>query len=167
MNYLERLTRVIGHVSLAGGVLSFISLLAFVMLNFVEISMRTLTNTSLLITDEFSGWLLVWMAFTGMGWTLRENGHIQIDLITRNLSEKGKSRAQLFVSIISLILMLFFTAFTMSFLADTYSRNLMGVSVLRFPLWLPIAGMAIGSSILTLQFLGILLRNLIVLKKPI
>jgi len=165
MKTLERLAAIIGRLSNIGGVVSFVAMGSFVILNAVEIAVRSFLNTSLLITDEFSGWLLVWMAFTGMGWTLREGGHIRIDIVTRKFSEKLMTRVNIISYSIGFATVTFFTVFAVRFLIETYTRNVQGVSVIRFPMWYPITGMAFGALVLVFQFLGCLFREIVSLQK--
>ena len=167
MNMLKALDRMILRLSVFAGLMSFSAIVAFVLLNMTEIVIRTFLNTSLLITEEFSGWLLVWMAFTGMGWTLSQDGHIRLDLLTKRLSNEVNIVINLFLSLLGFFCLSCFSVFVIRFTLDTYERQLTGVTTFHFPLWWPQAGMCFGGVVLALQFLGLFFRNLVAFRECI
>ncbi len=73
----------------------------------IEVAVRNLAGGSLGWTDEFAGYLLVWLTFVGATLAQIEGGHIGADLASRFLSPRAAKRLEATAQAILLALQLF------------------------------------------------------------
>lgn len=71
-------------------VLTAIALLLMVVLVFGNVVLRYAFNSSIVVSEEVSRWLFVWITFLGAVIALREHGHLGTDALVSRLSPRGK-----------------------------------------------------------------------------
>jgi len=118
-----------------------------------EIILRRFLNSSLYITDEYTGYLLCGIATMGMAITLREKGHIRMTIIYSFLSNEWKA---CFDKIISLTGFVFFICLSI-FTGNLFWKSLVGgvrsMSVAQTYVAVPQLFMPVGFFVMSLQFL--------------
>jgi len=71
-------------------VLTAIALLLMVVLVFGNVVLRYAFNSSIIVSEEVSRWLFVWITFLGAIIALREHAHLGTDALVSRLSPRGK-----------------------------------------------------------------------------
>lgn len=71
-------------------VLTAIALLLMVALVFGNVVLRYVFNSSIVVSEEVSRWLFVWITFLGAVIALRERAHLGTDALVSRLSVRGK-----------------------------------------------------------------------------
>lgn len=71
-------------------VLTAIALLLMVVLVFGNVVLRYAFNSSIIVSEEVSRWLFVWITFLGAVIALREHAHLGTDALVSRLSPRGK-----------------------------------------------------------------------------
>lgn len=71
-------------------VLTAAALLFMVALVFGNVVLRYVFNSSIVVSEEVSRWLFVWITFLGAVIALRERAHLGTDALVSRLSVKGK-----------------------------------------------------------------------------
>lgn len=71
-------------------VLAVACLAGMVVLVFGNVVLRYGFNSGIVVSEEVSRWLLVWLTFLGAIVALREHRHLGIDTLVRRLSPQGK-----------------------------------------------------------------------------
>jgi TRAP-type C4-dicarboxylate transport system permease small subunit len=71
-------------------VLTAIALLLMVVLVFGNVVLRYAFNSSVIVSEELSRWLFVWITFLGAVIALREHSHLGTDALVSRLSPRGK-----------------------------------------------------------------------------
>jgi TRAP-type transport system small permease protein len=71
-------------------VLTAIALLLMVVLVFGNVVLRYAFNSSIIVSEELSRWLFVWITFLGAIIALREHAHLGTDALVSRLSPVGK-----------------------------------------------------------------------------
>ena len=162
MNGIGKLASLIHSVSFISGYISVVACGIMVLLCLSEIFTRTFFNTSLLITTELLGWLLVCLVFMGLSWTLSVQGHIQINLVVERLPQKIQQWLMICITIVSIGSLVLFCIWAWNGLTDYYSEGVIGFT---FPLWWAWTPMFVGAVAFILQFLGTLLDSIASLGK--
>jgi len=72
-----------------GNFLASTGILAMAGLVFTGVIMRRIFNAPIIFGDEIGGYLLVIVTLLGLGYTLSENGHIQVKMLLRKTSPKA------------------------------------------------------------------------------
>ena len=105
--------------------------------------------------------LLVASTFIGAPYVLKECGHVNMEYVYTLIDEKKKTFLQIFTSIICLIffMVLFYLAWEITYEAwiKKYTTN----SIWDPPLWIPYSSMLIGATLMTLQYIGEVLRLIV------
>lgn len=71
-------------------VLTALALAAMVLLVFGNVVLRYAFNSSIIVSEELSRWLFVWITFLGAVIALREHGHLGTDVLVSRLPPAGK-----------------------------------------------------------------------------
>ena len=85
------LLRVINAAEKTGAFLAALSIALLFFLGLAEIVLRTLVGYSLPISLEYSGYLVAFSFFLGLGWTLAQEKHIHLSLIESKLGPEGSA----------------------------------------------------------------------------
>jgi len=116
-----------------------------------DVVSRTLFNSPSLITDEITGYLLVFIAFMGAAEALRAGRHIGVDVVTGRLSVRVRMRMKLVASLFSLIFIAVFWWHAVVLVYTSYVRNVTVPSSLLTPIWIPQLFIPLGITLLLLQ----------------
>jgi TRAP-type mannitol/chloroaromatic compound transport system permease small subunit len=138
----------------AGAFMAALTLALMFLLGLAEIVTRSVFETSIPISLEYTGYLVAAAFLMGSGWTLREGKHVRVSLI------KVPEGIELLVTAIALIIALLLAYGLISWTLGSFERG----SVSYFPsataLWMPQALFTLGPVILAFSLLGRLIRLL-------
>jgi TRAP-type C4-dicarboxylate transport system permease small subunit len=97
----DAVTRVINALGMiSGAVILFLGLI-----NFFEITMRSLSHPTVWVFP-LSIWLTIWLSWMGASYTMQEEGHVNMQLLITNLSVSKQRFFAVLISVISLIYLL-------------------------------------------------------------
>lgn len=106
---------------------------------------------------EINEYVLLFITFLAAAWTLREGGHVKVDIVLNLLPTRMKMLVLLFNSLIGLIVTLLITYYGALVSVDLLLRGVYNPTLLSFPKGPLVAIIPIGTFFLALQFL----RNII------
>jgi TRAP-type C4-dicarboxylate transport system permease small subunit len=134
-----------------GALLAGVLIVAACLVICYEVAARYLLGAPTTWSIDISSYLMLWATFLGSAYTLREGGHVAVDLLLRWL-HAGQRRA-LDLAIHAAIAL--FTALVVwqgaVACSEAYRFGEVTMSVLRFPLYLPLLAIPVGGSLLLLQ----------------
>ena len=131
-------------LSLFGGLLAGVALLLSMIMVIVGVVARYILNVAVIFVDEYTGYLLVIMTFMALGYTLRTEGHIRVDLLTRVLSEKTQLYLNLMACLITMALTVLLIVQTWHRAWSSYKLNSVSTSPLETPLFIPQVFIPVG-----------------------
>jgi len=137
---IERVLRGIDAFSRPGAYLSALSMMLIVGLISVEIVCRSAFNTSTLVADEFSGYLMV--------------------VVMAGLGPRGRPILEVFATGLTLALSLFVRHHASLMVFDSYIYDIRTDSISATSLWIPLFIVLLGLARLVLQLLAFLVRRL-------
>lgn len=129
-----------------------------------EIFVRTFFNTSLLFTIQVSNWLLLVLISMGAAWTLKVGGHVRIGIISSHLSQRNQHKLIIGFCTLGVLVFILFSYYAWQGLMLNYTYKMTGETIYRLPLWWAWVPLVVGSVVLAIQFVGIILENIISLK---
>ncbi|MEW6264497.1 MAG: TRAP transporter small permease [Thermodesulfobacteriota bacterium] len=152
MSALKKIETLINGFTHVGSVLGgiFTGVMTFTVT--YAVVLRYALNRPIGWSEEVSTYLMIWAAFLGAAYALKEDAHIGVDLLLSRLPERFKRFFLLFHCVIGLIFcsILFYKGVELV----QFSVNLDNRSIaIGFPLFIPQLAVPIGSAILILQFL--------------
>ncbi len=140
-SFYERLERVL--------LVFLVALLVF--LGFVQILFRNLISVGIVWVDPLARHLVLWIALLGASIAVRENRHINIDILAGNLSPALHRRIQGGVQLFSAFVCLLLVHPAVRFLQDDYQTG--KTLALGIPLWTSQAIMPVMMLILGVRFI--------------
>jgi C4-dicarboxylate transporter DctQ subunit len=117
----------------------------------IDVFCRYVLNEPLLWIDEINGFLVVAVGFLGAAETLRQEKHINIEVITDRLKPRQELWLKMVTSMISTVFLSIFCVHCTVMVYLSFVRGVTTPSVLLSPLWIPQTVMLIGAVMLTLQ----------------
>ncbi len=120
---------------------------------FYEVVSRYLFNAPTTWSLDISIYAMFWACFLGAAYTLREGGHVAVDVVVRRLGEAPRRWVAL--AIHGLVAIFFAVVSWQGLVAclEAYEFGEVTTSVLRFPLYLPMAAIPVGGALITGQCL--------------
>jgi len=118
---------------------------------FYEIVARYLFNSPTTWSIDVSIYLVIWATFLGAAYTLKEGGHIMVDVVLVKFSIRKVHiiRRTAYTLVLAFCLVLMWRGTLACIDAVRYGE--VTLSAHRFPLWLPMAAIPVGSFLLSLQ----------------
>ena len=147
---MNRLVSVIERIAYLGGYLSGWLVPIMMMLVVVDVFMRYVLHRPLMVSDEFSAYMLVALSFLGLAYTWRQGGHVRIEIVVSRLSPRVYDRVRLIGLILTFIFMIELDRAAYKMVAYALQMNMRSSTWLMFPLFWPQLTVFIGFVLLTL-----------------
>ncbi len=116
----------------------------------VEVFMRYVLHSPLMIADEFSAYMLIALSYIGFAYTWRQGGHVRIEILVNRLAPATKQKVRLLGLILVFIFMLEMDRVAYKMVAYALKMNLRSSTWLMFPLFWPQLTVFLGFVFLTL-----------------
>ena len=153
MKFLAQIGRLFDFLNIIMVVVSAILLVGLTLIVGADITLRYAFNKPLGWVKEVSEYTLVGLGFLVAAWILKDDGHVKMDLILGNVRPKIRIMMNMITSIISAIVMLIITWFTLRVILEFYRTKLLAPTVLEPPKWILLTPILIGSFLLAVQFI--------------
>src|SRR4051812_36036900 len=118
-----------------------------------DVIARNVFRTSLLISDEVSGYLLVVMTFFGISYSLRSGSLLRIEFLLFALPKCLRAIVDILFDLVALIVCLLLLRSMVRFIWITWEREAIAPTLIKTPLWIPQLAMPLGMLILVVAFL--------------
>ena len=161
-----KIISIIEKISLIGAYISAFFMLLIVGIISSEILVRTLFNKSLLISDEYSAYFMVASIFFGLSYTLKQDKHIKITIITSRIKNPKISLIiDLIVYLIALAISVYACYFSFLMVNETRILDMRADSIVETPLWIPEISVFIGFLLLSLQIIAMILKRILTFRE--
>ncbi len=124
---------------------------------FGEVVARGLFARSLIVTDELSRYLMIWVVLLGGVLLVRDNGHIRVDFVVTNMPQWMQRPVLVLSDLLSLV---FLVALTGTSLLTTMEMRAQQTITLGVPVALFYAALPVGGALMTILVACDLLRRL-------
>ena len=118
-----------------------------------EVIMRYFFNRPTMWVMETSEWTLLFITFLGAAWVLKREGHIRMDLLITRLNPRASAILNSITSILCAATMLVVAWYAVEATWDTLQRGVLTYGRLELPIYFVTAVIAVGSFLLSAQFL--------------
>lgn len=146
---MNRLASGIDRIAYLGGYLSGWLVPIMMMLVVVDVFMRYVVHRPLMISDEFSAYMLVALSFLGLAYTWREGGHVRIEVLVSHFRGRLYDWVRLIGLILTFIFMIELDRAAYKMIVYALKINLRSSTWLMFPLFWPQLTIFIGFILLT------------------
>jgi TRAP-type C4-dicarboxylate transport system permease small subunit len=161
---MKRLIKIMDTISAMAGALAAALLVIALILNSVEILIRSTIDRTLFITDEFSGYMMCGLTFLALAYTLREKGHIRMTIMHSLVKNRARLHLDTVCYVIGALFSAFVTYHAASLFWDSVATGSQSVQLSATYLAVPQFFMPFGALLLTQQFVSELLKNLLILR---
>lgn len=126
---------------------------------FLQVVLRNIFNEGILWGDILLRHLVLWVGFLGASLATREQKHINIDLFSRFMSDKGKLVVRFFTNLFSVFICYLLADAGWTFVRD---EQMMGTVIFAdIPAWYFQTIIPIGFFLMSFRFLTLALDNII------
>jgi len=160
----SRVNRFISLFSTVGGVFSGACAFLLCLTITSSVMARYVFNKPFMYIDDIASYLLIGVIFPGLAYTLREGGHIRVEVFVSRVKPQVRTSLQLATAIIALV-------WGVSLLigaGNTWVRYLTdevrSTGLLEFPLWIPGLMLVAGAALLLLQLVAEISKETLALR---
>ena len=146
-----RIRKIVDGLTLWAAVVGGLLFVVITLIVFYEIVARYLFNSPTTWSIDVSIYLVIWATFLGAAYTLKEGGHIMVDVVLVKFSIRKVHiiRRAAYTLVLAFCLVLMWRGTLACIDAVRYGE--VTLSAHRFPLWLPMTAIPVGSFLLSLQ----------------
>ena len=125
-----------------------------------DVFMRYFFNMPTTWAFEISTYMMVLVVFLSAPWTLPAGGHVNVDIVIRNLSAKKRAVVDIFTSLMAIFYLSLFTWQALRYTYEAWSEGIRSTEYLAWPLWPIRVFLVIGGFFLLLEFVLKIIRNI-------
>jgi TRAP-type C4-dicarboxylate transport system permease small subunit len=146
--------QILNWVSRCGVLAGTTALFLMGMLITFEILSRAIFGYSTLVAEEMSAYLLVLLLFMGLGYTLRTDGFLRVEVLFNRFPAKVQLSVELISSILSMLYMVLLAYQSWLFVYESYDFGYRSIMPSGIRLWIPHLAIPIGCSLMVIEFGG-------------
>lgn len=150
---LGSVSRALDFVIVACAVLAVAILVALVASVAFEVVMRYFFNRPTRWVVEFSEYALLWLAFLGGAWVLREEAHVRVEMLVEILPSRTQRITHIVTSLVGMTTCALFCWVSTVFILGLYDSGEVLFKSIQIKKWAVMSVMAPGLLLLTLQFM--------------
>ena len=126
----------------------------------VNVIMRYVFRKPFWFTEEVTGYLLIFIVFIGMAYTMKAGAHVVTDVIIRHIPPQVREALKIPRNILGLIFAVFFTISAAILMIKNYVRGTIVFGSLGVPDWMPNMIFFIGGIFFLVEMIAILSRSI-------
>ena len=145
--FLRKVARIVEKVTeLFGSVAAYMimALIAFLTLNVV---MRYFLRRPFAFTEEITGYLLTFIVFIGLAYTMMVGAHEITNILVRHLSDRAQERLIVIRNFVGVVFAIFFTVSAWELMIKNYVRKTIVFGALETPVWIPNVIFVVGATL--------------------
>lgn len=155
----EHVLRTVDGLSFAGAAISGAFALLMAIMVFYEIVARTLGHPTAFAT-EISTFMLIAIVFLAAAYGVRENSHVQMDVVINLLSRRVRYLLDAAMMVVAMVFAVVLTVYGWELTAGSYQDGTTSSSTLGTPVFLPQLTIPLGGALLLLQLVVRMVRDL-------
>ena len=150
---LRGIGRILHWIIEAGSPIGMCGLVIMLLIINIEVLARKLLNTSTGVSDEVSAYMLVLVFYMGVGLTMKEGRHIQLETVVTKLSPRWRRRLGIGWSILGIIFVALLLYESFIYALKSFYMDSVSISILFTPLYIPQSIIPIGLLLLLSQLI--------------
>jgi len=130
-----KISKSIAAMNRAATAVADIGLMVMTGLVVSDVVLRRVFNAPIIFADEVAGYLLVLVTLMGLGYTLKEDGHIQVKILVQNVSPKSRSSLRILWCVTSLVYTVILLIMTSQLTWESYALDAFSPTPSQLPLF--------------------------------
>ncbi len=114
--------------------------------------------------EEFTRYIIVWITFVGGSICVREYAHVGIDALVSALSLRSQEKVKVIVALIGILFSAVMTWLGILMVRQAMMFNQL-TAAMMIPMWIPYAGIPIGSALMTWRYIQATHKTLLTLSQ--
>ena len=155
---IDKYLEITKKIATACGVFAAASIMLSIVIVTELVFERYIFGNAITWQPELVTHLLVASTFIGSAYVFAENGHVNMDYFYTFLSEKGVTILKILTSALCLIFFLVLLYVSYEIVSEAFLKNYDTGTVWGPPLWIPYSSMLIGAMLMTMAYVGELLK---------
>lgn len=135
-------------------------LVALTVLIGVEIVVRGLAGKSTLISDEYSGYLFVWITMIGFAHALQSGAFLRVDNVVNRMGPRGQALADILSATTGALVSAACVYATGTLMMASWRFGTVSIQPSATPLWIPQLMLPVGYVVLVCLYLALFRRAL-------
>ncbi|HUF92775.1 MAG TPA: TRAP transporter small permease [Candidatus Limnocylindria bacterium] len=148
----------IDRVARVAALIAGFATLAIVLLISYDVTMRYFFNEPQVFVDEMASFLEVLVIFAGAAYTFRRGGHVRVDLVTSHLRPAVRAWLRVLTLLLGVVFLCIVLWVTTQSALTAYRYGRVS-AVMLYPLWLPMAVIPAGLTLMAVAMLATLVRQ--------
>ena len=150
---LRSLASAITGFSWSGQILGELGLFILLVIVFWEVIARYVFRSPTVFSVELSEYLMTFLTFMGIGWVLKENRHVRVEVLYVRLPKRVQNAHEIALSVLVLVFCAVLVWKGAATVIMTYTSGYRSSGMMNFPLWITYAIIPTGALALGLQYL--------------
>lgn len=150
---IEKIDRLISKIEYGLMVIAGVGLIGMLLSISYGVLSREFLSKSALWTNDFAGYLMVYLVFLAAPWLLREGAHVTVDLFVEKLTGVPKKINLIAVYLISGISSFILFWYGMDETLKNYQKGTVMIENVQWPQYILLAPIAIGALFLFIRFM--------------
>jgi TRAP-type mannitol/chloroaromatic compound transport system permease small subunit len=161
MRFLARLVRTIDAISVFVGRITFISIFVLMLVMVYEVFARYIFNSPTIWAMELSSYLMVIFVALGGAYVLKENAHVNVDIVYYRLSDRAKAILDSITFPLFLLFLYYFFALSAKQAVTSVKYMQRSGTIWDVPIWPIKILLAFGVGLVLVQGTGKFIRDLV------
>lgn len=130
----------------------------------IDVALRELRTAGIIgfnwqFVEEWSSYLVIFVVFAGLAYTLRSDGHITVSLLVERLPPRLQSIVALVMAIVSEVVLVYMLYRGVVWMMLSIRRGITSTSVIKTPMWIPNLFVVIGLALFAVAVLIFILHT--------
>jgi TRAP-type C4-dicarboxylate transport system permease small subunit len=138
-----------GEIFFEVGSLIYLSMILVLSL---DVSLRFILNRPTLWATDVARYSLLWGTLLGAAYLVKNDQHINVDLLIRHLGPRARWVLNIFSSVVCTLMSLIIFIYSLNLTWSTFIRGIRVADPIEIPKFIPLMGIPLGSFFLTLAF---------------
>lgn len=152
-NFFTRIGKIFDRINIIMVIICAILLVVLTLIVGADITLRYLFYKPLGWVKEASEYILVGLGFLAAAWILQDESHVKMDLVLTRVSPRVQTMMNIITSVISSIVVLIITWFSLRVTIEFYQTKIVTPTVLEPPKWVLMIPLIVGCFLLAIQFI--------------
>ena len=134
-------------------------------LMFVGVLFRETVGYSSAVFEELVRFSIIWSIFVGASWSLKNDKHIVIDILLRNLPKKVALLLQSFAFVLGFAFCCLIFIKGIDLVVHSYSQGERSMSAWRIPMFIPKLAVPVGALLMSFRFIEKIIQHVNALRR--
>jgi TRAP-type transport system small permease protein len=131
-------------------------LIAFLAINVI---MRYFVHRPFAFTEEITGYLLTFIVFIGLAYTMRVGAHVITNILISHLSDRAYEQLVIIRNFIGVIFAIFLTVSAWTLMIKNYIRRTIDFGSLETPVWIPNVIFVVGATLFLFEMIVMFVKS--------